>query len=239
MSDPANERRAFRVEVLKESGATPGFLEVLLAYGEAPSVEDTSPVELPLPDEPHVEAWLAYEREARESGAVETLRQYFAQLKFPCCRRSESAGFWLRGRGFSGRCRTSVDSSPARSATRKRLESQELHRTGATTATEVDGFWYGRHWSSGRCSGATVIRHAAAVRWSASSIPGLASTMKLSTACGPLVATIRLPMSRTAGLTGARVAAIPLAPVAAPADRDARLTAIAEKHAVALDISHL
>jgi hypothetical protein len=83
MSTSADERRAFRVRALEAVGVEPALIDELLAYGEAPPGEDMPPAELPLPDEPHVEAWLAYEREARETGATETLKRHFAQFRFP------------------------------------------------------------------------------------------------------------------------------------------------------------
>ena len=83
MPNSADARRALRLEVLESAGAEPALVDELLAYGEAPPGDDVSPAELPLADEPHVEAWLAYRREAREVGAEHTLKQHFAQFRFP------------------------------------------------------------------------------------------------------------------------------------------------------------
>ncbi len=48
----------------------------------APRLPEHPPA-LPLPDEPHIDAWLAYERDARERGAFPALQDRFVQLRFP------------------------------------------------------------------------------------------------------------------------------------------------------------
>ena len=54
----------------------------LLAYNR--NVFDRSVEEaLPLPAEPHVEAWERYAREAAEAGALAALRRKLVQLRFP------------------------------------------------------------------------------------------------------------------------------------------------------------
>jgi hypothetical protein len=83
MTGPSSRRRAWRAGVLNDCGAPPAIVDELLAYGDAPAGGSDAPPTLPLPDEPHVEAWLAYEGEAREIGAVEALRRHFVQLRFP------------------------------------------------------------------------------------------------------------------------------------------------------------
>jgi len=78
-----HDRRALRVAVLEACGAAPGLVDSLLAYGEPLPPPDHRPPVLPLPDEPHIAAWLTYEEEAARLGAVPALRQHFAQLRFP------------------------------------------------------------------------------------------------------------------------------------------------------------
>ena len=82
MSDP---RHTDRIRVLESCGATPDIIDELLAYGDQPcrAAAGQPPLAFPLPDEPQVEAWLGYEREARAIGAVEALKQHLVQLRFP------------------------------------------------------------------------------------------------------------------------------------------------------------
>lgn len=79
MRDP---RHAFRTQVLESCSASPGILDELLAYGDQPCVGSAAP-DFPLPDEPHVDSWAAYAREARVDGAVDALKRHLVQLKFP------------------------------------------------------------------------------------------------------------------------------------------------------------
>ena len=57
----------------------------LLAYGEQPCRWDAGkPLPaFPLPDDAQVQAWLGYEREAAESGAIAALTRHLVQLRFP------------------------------------------------------------------------------------------------------------------------------------------------------------
>ena len=57
----------------------------LLAYGEQPCRWDAGNPQpsFPLPDDAQVQAWLGYEREAAESGAIAALTRHLVQLRFP------------------------------------------------------------------------------------------------------------------------------------------------------------
>lgn len=82
MADPS--LRAFRCDVLAACGAAEAAIEELLAYTE--NAFDTSgPAELrlPLPDEPQLEAWEEYARDARELGVFAALQRRLVQLQFP------------------------------------------------------------------------------------------------------------------------------------------------------------
>ena len=57
-------------------------MDELLAYGEQPCRAGSAP-EFPLPDEPHVASWLRYERQARDRGSLDALRDHLVQLRFP------------------------------------------------------------------------------------------------------------------------------------------------------------
>ncbi len=70
-----------RRQRLEACGASGPVVDELLAYGE-PLVAGALPA-LPLADEPHVEAWLEYEADARREGVVAALRRRFVQLQFP------------------------------------------------------------------------------------------------------------------------------------------------------------
>lgn len=78
---PADDRLAFRRQVLIECGAPADGLDELLRYTDN-DYRGQAPV-FPLADEPHIEAWLAYERDARECGAFAALQRRFVQLRFP------------------------------------------------------------------------------------------------------------------------------------------------------------
>jgi hypothetical protein len=80
----AESRRALRADVLRSCGASPALVEELLAYGAAPEVPaGTTRPAFPLPDEPHIESWLSYEREAKDAGVFAALARHFIQLRFP------------------------------------------------------------------------------------------------------------------------------------------------------------
>lgn len=83
--DPALEagaREEARAAVLRALGAGPGEEAELLAYNR--SHFDVPPsVQLPLPDEPCVEAWAGYAREAETRGVLPVLREHLVQLRFP------------------------------------------------------------------------------------------------------------------------------------------------------------
>jgi hypothetical protein len=71
-----------RVDLLASYGSTASEIRELLAYNR--NVFDRSAGEaLPLPAEPHVEAWERYAREAAEVGAFKALRRRLVQLRFP------------------------------------------------------------------------------------------------------------------------------------------------------------
>jgi hypothetical protein len=80
-----NSQRNLRVRVLESCGAEPALIDELLAYGEQSCRRpaDAPPPAFPLPDDPQVETWLQYEREARGAGAIEALRRHLVQLRFP------------------------------------------------------------------------------------------------------------------------------------------------------------
>ena len=76
------DKRALRVDVLQSCGATREVMDELLAYGEQPCGATGAP-EFPLPDEPHVASWLRYQRQARDRGSLDALRDHLIQLRFP------------------------------------------------------------------------------------------------------------------------------------------------------------
>jgi hypothetical protein len=77
-------RAAVRREALRECGAPPGALDELLAYTESPfDPARLDSISLPLADEPHLDAWAEYEREARDRGIFPTLARRLVQLRFP------------------------------------------------------------------------------------------------------------------------------------------------------------
>lgn len=78
-------RLARRTRILESCGAGPGSVDELLAYGDQPCRRspDAPPPTFPLPDEPQVESWLEYEREARDAGAIAALKRHLVQLRFP------------------------------------------------------------------------------------------------------------------------------------------------------------
>ncbi len=75
-------RDAARAEVLRGFGAGPGETAELLAYNRSVFVVPDA-VDLPLPDEPFVDAWRRYADEARARGVLPVLREHLVQLRFP------------------------------------------------------------------------------------------------------------------------------------------------------------
>lgn len=75
----------YRAGVLAAFGATAPEIEELLAYNKNIFVHDPGrqPVNLPLPDEPFVDAWEGYVAAAVTQGAYEVLQQRLIQFKFP------------------------------------------------------------------------------------------------------------------------------------------------------------
>jgi len=80
-----DDRRAFRVRTLSALGGPEQAIEALLAYGDKPFPPEAAAAcpAFPLEDEPQVEAWAGYLREAREQGAFAALKQHLVQLRFP------------------------------------------------------------------------------------------------------------------------------------------------------------
>jgi hypothetical protein len=75
--------RTFRTEVLLSCSASTQVIEEVLAYTDNSLTDVRGVPGFPLPDEPHIEAWARYEREAGEIGVLEALRKRFVQLRFP------------------------------------------------------------------------------------------------------------------------------------------------------------
>jgi hypothetical protein len=71
-----------RAQVLRAFGAGPAEVEALLEYNR-PAFVIPERVELPLPDEPCVEAWTRYAADARTRGVLPVLRDHLVQLRFP------------------------------------------------------------------------------------------------------------------------------------------------------------
>lgn len=83
--DPALEtgaREEAREAVLRGLGAGPGEVAELLAYNRS-HFDLPASVDLPLADEPCVEAWAGYVREAETRGVLPVLREHLVQLRFP------------------------------------------------------------------------------------------------------------------------------------------------------------
>jgi hypothetical protein len=82
MDDP---RRRFRADVLTACGATGQSVDELLAYNDKPFPPETAATRpsFPLDDEPHVTAWLDYERDAAKVGVFDALKGRLVQLGFP------------------------------------------------------------------------------------------------------------------------------------------------------------
>jgi len=80
------DQQAFRTAVLERAGAaSPAIVDELLAYNAKPFPPEAAaarPV-FPLADEPHVDAWRGYAREAESSDVFTALKRHFIQLRFP------------------------------------------------------------------------------------------------------------------------------------------------------------
>lgn len=92
-----------RQRILGEFGARGAVVDELLAYDRNVVTERGWPPlpALPLPDEPHVEAWRRYAAEAERDGVYTVLRRTFPQLAFPIragiSREDEYRAATLRG----------------------------------------------------------------------------------------------------------------------------------------------
>lgn len=80
LDDP--HRDAARAEVLRAFGAGPREVPELLAYNRSVFVFPDI-VDLPLPDEPFVDAWRGYAAQAESRGVLPVLREHLLQLRFP------------------------------------------------------------------------------------------------------------------------------------------------------------
>jgi Family of unknown function (DUF7005) len=79
-----DDREASRLETLAELGAAGDVLDALRVYTATPF--DTSRLDggsLPLADEPHIEAWEVYAREAESDGLPAALARRLVQFRFP------------------------------------------------------------------------------------------------------------------------------------------------------------
>jgi anti-sigma regulatory factor (Ser/Thr protein kinase) len=75
---------AARREILRAHGAAGAVVEELLAYNENRfDPARAADLELPLHDEPHLEAWARYAADAAEMGVVPALERRFVQMLFP------------------------------------------------------------------------------------------------------------------------------------------------------------
>ncbi len=77
--------RGARAAFLQDLGASEAATAELLDYNENPFREQLESFQgqLPLPDEPHLEAWRGYCEETREVGIFDELRKRFVQFRFP------------------------------------------------------------------------------------------------------------------------------------------------------------
>ncbi|HEU0302798.1 MAG TPA: hypothetical protein VFR37_25275 [Longimicrobium sp.] len=79
---PAAAHEALRAGVLRAFGADAAQTEELLAYNRGVFVVPER-VDLPLPDEPCVQAWRGYASQAETRGVLPVLREHLVQLRFP------------------------------------------------------------------------------------------------------------------------------------------------------------
>ncbi|MBD2342610.1 DUF7005 family protein [Anabaena subtropica] len=80
-----NLKQSLRTQVLTDFGATASEVEELLIYNQNVFTHDTltSPIEFPLPPEPHIKAWEEYAVVAKILGVFAVLKQKLVQLQFP------------------------------------------------------------------------------------------------------------------------------------------------------------
>jgi hypothetical protein len=71
-----------RRRILQAHGAAGGVVDELLHYTEPLTPPDTRP-HLPLADEPHLDAWTGYARQALGDGTIAALTAHLVQLRFP------------------------------------------------------------------------------------------------------------------------------------------------------------
>lgn len=80
----ADDSLALRRETLRAHGAEGALQDELLAYNENRfDAARAAELELPLADEPHLEAWTQYAADAQSLGVVPALRRRFVQMLFP------------------------------------------------------------------------------------------------------------------------------------------------------------
>ncbi|MPZ19029.1 MAG: hypothetical protein GEV06_14110 [Luteitalea sp.] len=82
-SQGGNWHREERAQLLDRLGVARDVAGEVLAYTENPYRAPITSQRWPLADEPHVERWRLYEREARRVGAFDALQAVFPQLRFP------------------------------------------------------------------------------------------------------------------------------------------------------------
>ncbi|ABA20759.1 conserved hypothetical protein [Trichormus variabilis ATCC 29413] len=80
-----NLKQSLRTQVLTDFGATSSEIEELLIYNQNVFAHDTltSPIEFPLPPEPHMKVWEEYAVLAKVLGVFAVLKQKLVQLQFP------------------------------------------------------------------------------------------------------------------------------------------------------------
>lgn len=80
-----NLKQSLRTQILTDFGATASEIEELLIYNQNVFVHDTltSPIQFPLPPEPHIKIWKEYAVLARVIGVFAVLKQKLVQLQFP------------------------------------------------------------------------------------------------------------------------------------------------------------
>jgi len=80
----ADDALATRRDTLRAHGAAEAVADELLAYDENRfDAARAAAVQLPLPDEPHLEAWTQYAADAASVGVVPALTRRFVQMLFP------------------------------------------------------------------------------------------------------------------------------------------------------------
>jgi hypothetical protein len=78
----ATDTLAFRRDVLQALGASQEETLELLRYNQNTFCQEKA-LRLPLPDEPFVDAWLAYADECETAGTIVPLEKYLMELRFP------------------------------------------------------------------------------------------------------------------------------------------------------------